>query len=60
MKKTIHLAKELIDNFTTVVKVNGKYLKDIIKETGYTLKSINNPFVYMESLHVSTKIFQDG
>ena len=50
MKKTIHLAKELIDNFTTVVKVNGKYLKDIIKETGYTLKSINNPFVYMESL----------
>lgn len=50
MKKTIHLAKELINNFTTVVKVNGKYLKDIIKETGYTLKSINNPFVYMESL----------
>lgn len=50
MKKTIHLAKELIDNFTTVVKVNGKYLKDIIKETGYTLKSINNPFVYMDSI----------
>ena len=50
MKKTIHLAKELIDNFTTVVKVNGKYLEDIIKETGYMLKSIDNPFVYMESL----------
>ena len=52
MKKTIHLAKELIDNFTTVVKINGKYLEDIIKETGYTLKSINNPFVYMESLRI--------
>lgn len=50
MKKTIQFAKEFINNFTTVVKVNGKYLKDIIKETGYTLKSINNPFVYMESL----------
>lgn len=49
-KKMIQLAKEFIDNFTTVVKINGKYLEDIIKETGYTLKSINNPFVYMESL----------
>lgn len=50
MKKTIQLTKEFINNFTTVVKINGKYLEDIIKETGYTLKSINNPFVYMESL----------
>ena len=49
----IYLAKNDVfsmNNLTTVVKVNGKYLKDIIKETGYTLKSINNPFVYMESL----------
>lgn len=52
MKKTIQLAKEFIDNFTTVVKINGKYLEDMIKETGYTLKSINNPFVYMESLRI--------
>lgn len=50
MKKTIQLAEEFISNFTTVVKFNGKYLEEIIKETGYTLKSINNPFVYMESL----------
>lgn len=49
-KKMIQLAKEFIDNFTTVVKINGKYLEDIIKETGYTLKSINNPFVYMDSI----------
>ena len=50
MKKTIHLAKELIDNFTTVVKINGEYLGEIIKETGYMLRLINNPFVYMDSL----------
>ena len=50
MKKTVQLAKEFIDNFTTVVKINGKYLEEIIKETGYTLESINNPFIYMESL----------
>ena len=49
-KKMIQLAKEFIDNFTTVVKINGKYLEEIIKETGYTLKPINNPFVYMDSL----------
>ena len=52
MKKTIQFAKEFINNFTTVVKINGEYLGDIIKETGYTLKSINNPFVYMESLRI--------
>ena len=50
MKKTIQLAKEFIDNFTTAVKINGKDLEEIIKETSYKLKSINNPFVYMESL----------
>lgn len=52
MKKTIQFAKEFANNFTTVVKINGKYLGEIIKETGYMLKSINNPFVYMESLRI--------
>ena len=50
MKKTIQFAKEFINNFTTVVKINGKYLGEIIKETGYMLRLINNPFVYMDSL----------
>ena len=50
MKKTIQFAKEFINNFTTVVKINGKYLGEIIKETGYILRLINNPFVYMDSL----------
>ena len=57
MKKTIQLAKEFITDFTTVVKINGKCLEEIIKETGYTLKSINNPFVYMESLQDFGKRF---
>ena len=50
MKKTIQFAKEFINNFTTVVKINGEYLGEIIKETGYMLRLINNPFVYMDSL----------
>lgn len=50
MKKTIQLAKEFFNEFTTDVKINGEYLGEIIEETGYRLKSINNPFVYMESL----------
>ena len=50
MQKTVQLVKRFVELYATTVKVNGKYLKDIIKETGYTLKSINNPFVYMESL----------
>lgn len=50
VKKTIQLAKEFFNKFTTDVKINEKYLGEIIEETGYKLKSINNPFVYMESL----------
>lgn len=50
MKKTIQFAKEFINNFTTVVKINREYLGEIIKETGYMLRLINNPFVYMDSL----------
>ena len=50
MQKTIQLVKRFVELYATTVRINEKYLKDIIKETGYTLKSINNPFVYMESL----------
>ena len=49
-KKTLQLAKQFIGNYTNAVKVDGKYLEEIIKETGYKLKLINNPFVYMESI----------
>ena len=32
-EKTLQLAKQFIGNYTNAVKIDGKYLKDIIKET---------------------------
>ena len=50
MQKTVQLVKRFVELYATTVKINGKYLGEILKETGYTLKSINNPFVYMDSI----------
>lgn len=36
-KKMIQLAKEFIDNFTTVVKINGKYLEEIYLQFQFLL-----------------------
>lgn len=40
-------AKEFVDDYINAVKIKGKYLADIISETGYKLKLIENPVVYM-------------
>lgn len=50
MQKTVQLVKRFVELYATTVKINGKYLGEIIKETGYMLRLINNPFVYMDSL----------
>ena len=44
---TPQLAKESVDGYINAVKINGKCLADIINETGYKLKIIENPVVYM-------------
>lgn len=44
---TAQLAKEIVDDYINAVKINGKYLADIINKIGYTLKCIENPVVYM-------------
>ena len=41
------MAKESVDDYINAVKINGKCLADIINETGYKLKIIENPVVYM-------------
>lgn len=41
------MAKEFVDDYINAVKINGEYLADIINETGYKLKIIENPVVYM-------------
>lgn len=41
------MIKEFVDDYINAVKINGKYLADIINETGYKLKIIENPVVYM-------------
>lgn len=41
------MAKEFVNDYINAVKINGEYIADIIKETGYKLKIIENPVVYM-------------
>ena len=50
MQKTIQLVKRFVELYATTVRINEKYLGEIIKETGYMLRLINNLFVYMDSL----------